>query len=104
VSTWRALVPLCLGGAAIGALIESANASPVGRMGGLFAAVALTAVGVGVFRQRPWAYGAAFLLGLCWLWATLALRLQGHMGTAEVVTWLAWALVVMVGSVRARAA
>lgn len=104
MNIWRVLVPVLLGVASIGAIVVSADSSAVGRTGGFLAALALGVVGAGVARGRPWAHGAAFFLGLFWLWATLALRIQGVMTGPEVVGWLAWSLVVMAGSVRARSA
>ena len=104
MSVWRLVIPVLLGLAGIGAIVVSADASTVGRTGGVLAALALGVVGAGVARGRLWAYGAAFLLGLFWLWATLALRIQGVMSGPEVLGWLAWSVVVMAGSVRARSA
>jgi hypothetical protein len=104
MSVWRLLIPILLGVAGIGAIVVSADASTVGRAGGVLAAVALGGVGVGVVRGQSWAHGAAFFLGLFWLWATLALRIQGVMSGPEVLGWLAWSVVVMAGSVRARSA
>ena len=99
---WRPLVAVLLGAAAIGAIFRSANASSVGRAGGWLAAAALAAVAVGVLRDRRWAYGAAFFLGLFWLWAAVALRVQAVLGTPEGFAWILWSLVVITGSVRAR--
>jgi hypothetical protein len=104
LNLWRALVAVLLGAAAIGAIFRSANASTVGRYGGLLAAVALGAVAVGVFRARRWADGSAFFLGLFWLWAAVALRIQGVMDAPEIFVWLVWSIAVMVGSVRVRVA
>jgi hypothetical protein len=103
MSTWRTIVPVLFAAAAVGALVRSADASFVGRSGGVVAALALGAVAVGVFRGRRWALGAAFFLGLFWAWAAVSLRVQGVMSTPEIVVWLAWSAVVMAGSVRARA-
>ena len=100
----RLVVAALLCAAAVGAILISADASIVGRLGGIVAAVFLGLVGAGVVRSRRWAMGAAFFLGLFWLWATLALRLQGVMTGVEVAVWLTWSVVVMVGSVRARPA
>ena len=102
MSPWRLLVPLLLGAAAIGAILQSADASTVGRVGGFVAAVALVAVGIGVWGGRRWALGAAFFLGVFWLWATLALRIQGVMTSPEVFVWLAWSVVVIAGALKAR--
>lgn len=101
---WRVCVSVLLGVAGVGAIAVSADSSAVGRVAGLLAALSLGVVSAGVLRGRNWAYGAAFLLGLFWLWATLALRIQGVMTGPEVVAWLAWSVVVMAGSVRARSA
>lgn len=98
----RIVVPVLLAAAAIGAIVVSADGSALGRLGGIIAAVTLGVVAAGSVRGRNWALGAAFFLGLFWLWATLALRLQGVMTGLEVVVWLSWSVVVMIGSVRAR--
>ncbi|MGH2758211.1 MAG: hypothetical protein ACRDKJ_01470 [Actinomycetota bacterium] len=98
----RLLVAALLGAAAIGAVFRSANASTVGQVGGWLAAAALAAVAVGVARERRWAYGSAFFLGLFWLWAAVALRIQGVMGAPEIFAWLIWSVAVIVGSVRVR--
>lgn len=99
---WRALVALLLAGAAIGALTRSADASDLGRAGGIFAVAVLGVVGVGVWRGRRWAEGAAFFLGVFWLWAAVALRIQGVMRGPEVALWLAWSLAVIGGTLKAR--
>lgn len=39
------------------------------------------------------------VLGLFWLWVTIARGIQGEMSAAEVV-WIAWSIVVMMVSVR----
>lgn len=104
MSASRVVVAVLLGAAAVGALVISADASSVGRFGGIVAAAILALVGAGVARSRRWAMGAAFFLGVCWLWATLALRLQGVMAGIDVAVWLTWSVAVMVGSVRARSA
>lgn len=100
----RLFVPLLLAGAAIGALTRSANASDLGRAGGIFAVAILAVVGFGAWRGRRWAHGAAFFLGVFWLWAALALRIQGIMRGPEVVLWLAWSLALIAGALRARSA
>lgn len=100
----RVVVPVLLGAAAVGAIVISSDASDVGRIGGIVAAVMLGVVAAGAVRGRRWALGSAFFLGLFWLWATLALRLQGVMTGIDVAIWLAWSLAVMAGSVRARRA
>jgi hypothetical protein len=102
VSFSRSLLGALLGVAAVGAIARSANAGSLGRISGVFAAMAMGAVAVGVLRRRPWAYGSAFLLGVFWLWAVVALRIQGEMEAREFVVWLAWSIVVTMTSVRAR--
>ncbi len=99
---WRAATALLLGGAAVGAIVRSANASDVGRVGGVFAALALLVVGVCAWRGQRWASGAAFLLAVCWIWASLALAIQGVIGGAEAAIWLVWAGLVIAGSVSGR--
>jgi hypothetical protein len=98
------VVALLLSAAGIGAVFRSANASSFGRFGGGVAAVALLAVAIGVAREQRWADGAAFFLGLFWLWAAVALRIQGVIGAPEIFVWLAWSITVIVGSVRVRTA
>jgi hypothetical protein len=43
-------------------------------------------------------------LGLFWLWAVVAVSLQGVIAAPGLGVWLAWSLVVMIGSVRGRTA
>jgi hypothetical protein len=102
VNVSRTLLGALLAIASLGAIIRSANGGSLARVSGVFAAMAMGAVAVGVLRRRPWAYGSAFLLGLFWLWAVVALRIQGQMDTREFVVWLAWSIVVTTMSVRAR--
>ena len=102
MTAWRVVVPVLFVAAALGALARSANGSDFGRVGGLVAAVMLVGVGIGVPRGRRWALGAAFFLGLFWLWAAVALRIQGIIGSPEIVIRLAWSLAVITGSVKAR--
>jgi hypothetical protein len=99
---WRAATALLLAGAALGAVVRGANASIVGRVAGVFAALVLVVVGVSAWRGQRWASGAAFLLAVCWGWATLALVLQGVIGGAEAVIWLVWSGVVIAASVVGR--
>lgn len=101
---WRYVVGGLLGAAALGAILRSANASTVGQAGGWLAAAALAAVAVGVARERRWAFGSAFFLGVFWLWAAISLRIQGVMGGVEILVWLMWSITVIVGSLRARSA
>jgi hypothetical protein len=90
--------------AAAGAVLRASGGSPLGRAGGIFAAVLLAAVAAGVWSRRRWALGAAFFLGVFWLWAVLALRMQGVMGGGEVALWLGWSAVVITGTLKAREA
>jgi hypothetical protein len=101
--SWRTATAVLLCGAAVGAVARGANASFVGRLAGVLAAAALVAVAVGVIRERDWGWGAAFFLGICWMWATIALRVQGVLQPGEVAMWLAWSVIVIVASVRGRA-
>lgn len=90
---------LCLGIG--GALARSASSSPTAR---LAAGVLIVFVGVivsGVFRGRRWALGSSFLLGLFTLWAAAALGLRHELSAAGTAFGIAWALTVMVTSVRA---
>jgi hypothetical protein len=68
----------------------------------VIAAFAVGWVAYGVFRGRPWALGSGFFVALLWFWATLALRVQGVIGVVEFLVWIAWAIIVMVATVRAR--
>lgn len=92
-----------LGAAAVGAVAQSANASDLGRLGAGVGALVMVGVAYGVLRRRAWAFGSAFLLGMCWLWAVVALTVQGSFGALESVIWLAWSIVLIVMSVRLRA-
>jgi hypothetical protein len=100
LSRW--LVASLLGVAAVGALARSINGSDVARVAGILAALALGAIAYGVIKERLWAYGSAFFIGLCWLWATIALRVQGVLGGVEIALWIAWSVIVMAMSVRMR--
>jgi hypothetical protein len=102
VTAVRITAALLLGAAAVGAVAISASASPFGRLGGVFAAAVLVVVGVGFVRVWRWAYGVAFLLGLFWLWAVIALGLQGQMSLGSMIVWIAWSVVIMTAAVRAR--
>lgn len=93
---------LCLAG--VGAIVQSANASDVGRVGGVLAALVMAAVAAGVLRRQTWAFGLVFLLGICWFWAAVALGAQGSFSAFELVVWLAWSIVMIVAGVRLRAA
>jgi len=100
--SWRTATAVLLCGAAVGAVGRGANASFVGRLAGVLAAGALVAVAIAVMRERDWGWGAAFLIGICWSWATIALRVQGVLQPGEVAMWLAWSVTVVVASVRGR--
>ena len=100
---WRAVLASLLVVAAVGAVVQSANASDFGRLGGGIAALAMCGVAYGILRRQTWAFGSAFLLGVCWFWAVVALTLQGSFSALQLVVWLAWSIVVIVGSVRLRA-
>ena len=99
---WRLLTAVLLAVAAAATIVRIANASAVGRVAGVLAAFALGAVSFAVYRDRDWAFGAAFFLGLCWFWASIALRVQGVLGAGEVALWLAWSVTVMIATVRGR--
>jgi hypothetical protein len=99
----RVTAALLLAAAAVGAVAISASASAFGRVGGVFAAAVLAVVAVGMVRVWRWAYGVAFLLGLFWLWAVIALAIQGQMSLLPMIVWIAWSVVVMAAAVRARA-
>jgi hypothetical protein len=99
---WRWIVGILLGGASAGAVASAADANDVGRVAGVFAAAFLVLVAVNVLREQVWAYGCAFLLGICWFWAVVALAVAGSLRSGEVIGWLAWSVIVVVGSVRSR--
>ena len=99
----RVTAAALLAGAAVGAVRVSANASPFGRLGGVLAAAVLVVVAVGFVRAWRWAYGIAFLLGLFWLWAAVALAVQAEMSLLQAIVWIAWSVVIMTAAVRARA-
>jgi len=102
VTAVRLTGALLLAAAAVGAVAVSANASPVGRFGGVLAGALLVAVAVGFVRQWRIAYGVAFLLGLFWLWAVIGLAVQGELSLVRVIVWIAWSVVIMAVAVRAR--
>jgi hypothetical protein len=102
VTRYRGAAAVLLVAAAIGAIVRSANASDAGRFGGISAAVILIAVGVFAWRGERWAAGVAFLLAVCWVWATLALAVQDVIGFGEAAIWLVWSVVVIGISVAGR--
>jgi hypothetical protein len=102
VIRWRAATAFLLGTAALGAIVRSANASAVGRVGGVFAALVLLLIAAFSWRGERWAVGAAFLLAVCWAWATLALAIQDVIGFGEAAVWLLWSAVVIVASITGR--
>jgi hypothetical protein len=102
MTRWRVATGVLLAAAAVGAVVRSANASDVGRVGGAIAALFLLVVGVFAWRGERWAAGAAFLLAICWAWATLALALQDVIGFGEALVWLVWSAVVIGASVNGR--
>lgn len=91
-----------LGIAAAAAVVQALRATTLTRLLSMAAAIALGAVGAGCVRARGWAVGSAFFLGLFWLWAAVALGVQGRLGGLDVAGWMAWAIIVMVLSVRTR--
>jgi hypothetical protein len=91
-----------LAAAAVGAVARASDASIVGRVGGVFAALVLVVIAAGVVRGGRWAYGAAFLIAVCWFWAVLALRVQAVVSWAEATIWLSWAVALGVASVIGR--
>ena len=99
----RASAAALLAAAAVGAVRISASASPLGRVGGVMAATMLVVVAVGFVRAWRWAYGIAFVLGLFWLWASVALAVQAQMSVLQAIVWIAWSVVIMTAAVRAHA-
>jgi hypothetical protein len=98
----RTLTAVLLVGAAAAAFMRGASAGFLGRFAGVLAAGALLAVALAVMREQKWAWGASFFLGICWLWAAVALRVQGVLRPKEVAMWLAWSVAIIVASVRGR--
>lgn len=84
-----------------GALLRAVSASPTGRLGGSVMVAVLTGLAVGASRSAAWALGACFFVGLFTLWAAIALGLQGFLSSPWTAFGIAWALAVMVTSVRA---
>ncbi len=102
MNLWRNIVAVLLALAAVGALVRSIDGGFLARFASILAALSMTVVAIGAFRERTWALGAAFFIALFWFWAVLALRVQSVIGAAEFVVWIAWSIVVMVATVRAR--
>lgn len=102
ILSWRTATAVLLAAASIAAVLRGANASPFGRFASVLAAAALLGVALAVLREQPWAWGATFLLGICWSWAAIALRVQDVLGPGEMLMWLAWSVTVIVASVRGR--
>ena len=100
--SWKNAMAVLLGGAALATIVRVLDSSFVGRFAGVLAAGALVAVALAVRREQQWAWGAAFLLGLCWFWAAIALRVQDVLSVGEGLLWLAWSAIVIVASVRGR--
>ncbi len=89
-------------GAAVAALVRTAGSSAAGRSGGAFAAGVLGCIAYGALRGRGWSLGTAFFIGLLWMWAAVALALQGRLGYAPALGWIAWAALLMAACVKAR--
>jgi hypothetical protein len=102
VSLWRTVAAGLLALAAVGALVRSIDGNVFARFLSVLAALSLAIVAIGIYRAREWALGAAFLIAIFWFWAVLALRVQGVIGAPEFIVWIAWAVVEMVATVRAR--
>ena len=100
---WRSVMGVLLAAAAFGAVVRSADASLVGRMGGVFAALVLIVIAVSAWRGQRWASGASFLVAVCWVWATISLLVQSVIGGAEAAIWLTWSGVVISASIVGRA-
>lgn len=99
----RRLLALLMTLGAVAAFMRGASQGFLGRFAGVVGAFALLAVALAVVRERDWGFGAAFLLGICWLWATVALRVQDVIQPGGFAMWLAWSVAVIVLSVRGRA-
>jgi hypothetical protein len=99
---WREASAVLLVAAAIGAIVRSANAGIVGRVGGVTAALVLVVTAVFGWRGERWATGFAFIVALCWACATLTLVVQGTIGFGESLMWLVWSAVVAAASVWGR--
>jgi hypothetical protein len=98
----RTVVAILLAGAAGAAFMRGASEGFLGRSAGVLAAAAMLAVAIAVLREQDWGWGAAFFLGICWLWAAVALRVQDVLQPGEFAMWLAWSVGVIVASVRGR--
>ena len=99
---WRLILAALMIVAAFAAIVRVSDSGALGRVAGVIAAVMIFGIGVAVYRRQVWAFGLAFLLGLCWFWAVLALRIQGRLAPMEIAMWLAWSVIVMVGTIRGR--
>jgi hypothetical protein len=97
----RVLAALLTAGA-VAAFLRGASQGFLGRFAGVLGAGAILVVVLAVMRERDWAFGAAFLLGVCWLWAVVALRVQDVIAPGGFAVWLAWSVGVIVLSVRGR--
>lgn len=98
----RMATAVLLIGASIAAVVRGANASFLGRTVCVVGAGASLAVALAVLRERRWAWGAASLLGICWAWVVVALRVRNFLDVGEVVMWLAWSMSVIAASLRGR--
>lgn len=96
------VLSVLLGIAGAAAVIQALRATALTRLLSMAAAIILGAVGLGCVRGRGWALGSAFFLGLFWLWAVMALGVQGRLGGLTLGGWLGWSIIVLVVSVRAR--
>jgi hypothetical protein len=102
VRTWRTAAAALLAAAALGAVVRSVDSTTIGRIAGVLAGASIGWVAYGVYRERAWALGAGFFIALFWFWATLALRVESVIGAPEFVAWIAWAIIVMIATVRAK--
>ncbi len=102
MTTWRTAAAVLLAVAAAGAIVRSIDASFIARFASVLAAMSMAWVAYGIYRARTWALGAGFFIAIFWFWATLALRVQSVIGAGEFIVWIAWAIAVMVATVRAR--
>lgn len=88
--------------AAIGAVLRSVDGQRLTRLAAVVVALVLGWIAAGTLRGRAWALGSAFLLGLFWLWAAVALGLQQRFGAGEAALWISWSVGVIVTSIGAR--
>lgn len=84
------------------AAVRFAGSAPYGRAAGAFLTLVLGITAFGAAFGRGWALGVAFLVALCWIVSVCALGVQGRLGIAQWLLWLAWSFGVIGTSLAAR--